>query len=184
METRLLLWEGSVLMALHRPWFQLEDRPLPLSLHLFGYGPEFFQYLFPLVHPRELSHLNIGPGFYEVQEAHNHALTRWVELGFVGVASYLVLMTAVVTVGIRVVLDKGATGPGQPKTGYGSYLSVSGRADGGTTGGHSPRFGRSPLLDFARPGGGTPDARTWKIERKYEYPAGSKLFCCSTIHDA
>jgi hypothetical protein len=105
----MLLWKASSKMAMHRPWFQTEGQLAYLYLHLFGYGPEFFHYLFPLVHPRELSHLNIGPVYYEVQEAHKHALNRWVELGFVGVASYLVLMTAVVTVGIRVVLDKGAT---------------------------------------------------------------------------
>ena len=95
METRLILWKSAVQMALNRPWFQPEDRPLPLSLHLFGYGPEFFQYLFPLIHPRELSNLNIGTVYYAANEAHNYTLNWWVELGIFGVASHLALLGSV-----------------------------------------------------------------------------------------
>ena len=109
METRLLLWKGSVKLALDRPWFQPEDRPLPLTTHLFGYGPEFFQYLFPLIHPQELSHLNIGFIYYGAREAHNNMLHRWVETGFFGLASYLLLLGAVAVMGIRLIRDDGTT---------------------------------------------------------------------------
>ena len=81
-------------MALQRPWFQTEERPLTLSMYLFGYRPEFFQFLFPLVHPRELSHLNIENVYFEALEAHNNVLNRWVELGLFGLASQLVLSGA------------------------------------------------------------------------------------------
>ena len=93
-------------MALHRPWFQPEDRLLPLFLHLFGAGPEFFQYLYPLIHPPELSHLNIGPVYYEVLEARNSTLNRCVELGFFGLAGHLVLLGAVAVTGVRMIRDK------------------------------------------------------------------------------
>jgi len=128
METRLLLWKGAVQMALHRPWFQPEDRPLPLFLHLFGYGPEFFQYLFPLIHPRELSHLNMSHVYYRVLEAHNNTLNRWVELGFFGLASHLVLLGAVAAIGIRVILDKGTTTQVNQRLAMAAVLaSVAGR---------------------------------------------------------
>ena len=40
--TRLILWKGSVELAVDRPWFQGQDRPLPILLPLFGYGPVAF----------------------------------------------------------------------------------------------------------------------------------------------
>lgn len=128
MESRLILWKSAAGMALHRPWFQPEDRPLPLSLHLFGYGPEFFPYLFPLIHPRELSHLNVGIVYYRVLAAHNNTLNRWVELGFFGLASYLVLLGAVATIGIRVIRDRGTTTQVNQRLAMAAVLaSVAGR---------------------------------------------------------
>ena len=128
METRLLLWKSASGMALRRPWFQAGDRPLSLSLHLFGYGPEFFQYFFPLTHPRELSHLNIGIVYYHVLEAHNNTLNRWVELGFFGLASHFVLLGAVAAIGIRVILDKRTTTPAPQRLVMAAVLaSIAGR---------------------------------------------------------
>ena len=51
MKARILLWQGAGRLVRDRPWFAYEDRPRPLFLHIFGYGTEFFQYLFPLERP-------------------------------------------------------------------------------------------------------------------------------------
>ena len=109
MEMRILLWKVAAQIAMHRPWFQPKESPLPLSLHLFGYGPEFFQYVFPLLHPEELSHLNTVAVYYGVNEAHNYTLNLWVELGLIGLSTYFVLFGAVVLIGIRMILDKQKT---------------------------------------------------------------------------
>ena len=109
MQTRLLLWKGSVRLAVSRPWFQPQDRPFLPSLHLFGYGPNFLQFVFPLIHPKELSHLTIGPVYFGVQEAHNNILNRWVEMGLFGLAGYLVLLGSVAVGGFFTILSGRAT---------------------------------------------------------------------------
>lgn len=127
-ETRLLLWKNSVRMAMDRPWFEFQDPPPPLFLHLYGYGPEFFQYLFPLIHPRKLSHLNNGLVYYGVADAHNITLNRWVELGIFGLAGHFVLLGAVVAIGIWMILDKRTTTQVHQRLAMAAVLaSVAGR---------------------------------------------------------
>ena len=55
LRARMLIWQGGGELIRRWPWFTFEDRPFPPLLHLFGYGPEFFQYLFPLNRPSELT---------------------------------------------------------------------------------------------------------------------------------
>ena len=45
-------------------------------------------------------YLNIENVYFEVLEAHNNVLNRWVELGLFGLASQLVLSGAVAVIGI------------------------------------------------------------------------------------
>jgi len=107
MKARLLLWEGAGRLVLHRPWFEFAEGPLPLSLHVFGYGPEFFQYLFPLEHPLELrdpqSHL-----YQYARDAHNNMVHRTVELGFFGLAGYLFLLGALAATAATLVIGRTA----------------------------------------------------------------------------
>ncbi|MCI0781098.1 MAG: tetratricopeptide repeat protein [Chloroflexi bacterium] len=98
--TRLLLWQAAGNLVQHRPWFESDDRPSSLRLHLFGYGPEFFQYLFPLERPDELSHHLLGPIYYAARDAHSNLVHRTVEQGYLGLASFLFLLGAAVVAGI------------------------------------------------------------------------------------
>lgn len=116
-------------MALNRPWFQPVDRPASISLHLFGYGPKFFEYLLPLLHPEELRHLNTGAYYYGVSEDHNNTLTRRVELGFLGLASHLVLFGAAAAIDIRAILGKKTPIPVEQKLAMAAVMAaVAGRA--------------------------------------------------------
>jgi O-antigen ligase len=58
-----------------------------------------------LIHPQELRHLTIGPVYLGVQEAHNNALNRWVEMGFFGLATYLILLGVVAVGGLLILLN-------------------------------------------------------------------------------
>lgn len=129
METRLLVWEGSAQLALRRPGVQAGDWPVPVLLHLFGYGPEFFQYLFPLIRPQELGILNIGGVYYQWTAAHNGMLNRWVELGIFGLVSHLVLLGTAAVVGIRQIRDNRTTTYRNQKLAMAAVLaSLAGRS--------------------------------------------------------
>ena len=92
---RMLIWQGAGRLVLNRPWFEFGGRVSPPTLHLFGYGPEFFQYLFPLEHPPELTDVQRNRVYRNARDAHNNLVHVTLELGAVGLASYLFLMGAV-----------------------------------------------------------------------------------------
>lgn len=92
---RVLAWEGSLDLITERPTpGYIEDRLAP-TRHLAGYGPEMFQYIFPLRSPPELE--TRSTEYYDY--AHNHLLHEMVELGALGLLSYVGLLAAVLGVG-------------------------------------------------------------------------------------
>ena len=94
---RLRIWEGSSRLLVGQSWFDFgQDRLSPLR-PVLGYGPELFSYVFLLESPSEL-HL-ASPKFYDY--AHNHYLHEGVELGAVGLLSFLGLLGAVFVLGVR-----------------------------------------------------------------------------------
>jgi len=104
LRTRFLIWKGAGQLALHRPWFEFEDRPFPLSLHLFGYGPELFQYVFSLQRPPEFE---VWEG-RRAQEAHNNAIHIVVELGLFGLGSYFFLLGALAATAVVLLVRRRA----------------------------------------------------------------------------
>ena len=148
MKARLLLWEGAGRLVLNRPWFKFDDRPPPLSLHLFGYGPEFFQYLFPLERPVDLVYSE-GHKYYRfARDGHNDVVHRTVELGLFGLASHLLLLGAVAATGASLVLrGRTLSVPNQKLAMVALLASIGGRTIEQTVCG--------AVLDTAR-GGGCP----------------------------
>ena len=106
MEARPLLWRGAGRLVRNRPWFEFAERPLPFSLHIFGYGPEFFQYAFSLVKPRDLTNPQRDTIFHYTQDAHNNMMHRTVELGVFGLAGYLLLLGALLLATANLVMGK------------------------------------------------------------------------------
>jgi O-antigen ligase len=86
---RLSLWRRSASVIAERPWFD-DGAHAPLAFrHLFGYGPEIFRYALPLRWaPDALEPVNAS--------AHNRLVHLTVELGPVGVASYVALLAVLV----------------------------------------------------------------------------------------
>jgi len=108
MRARLLLWQGAGRLVLDRPRFEFDEKPLLPSLHLFGYGPEFFQYLFPLVRPLALTDRQHNSIYRGARDAHSNLVHRAVELGFFGLASYLFLLAALTATGIGLLMGRHA----------------------------------------------------------------------------
>lgn len=106
MKSRFLMWQGAGRLVINRPWFAFEDRPSPFSLYLFGYGPEFFQYIFPLERPPELVNPHRDTFLSSTRDAHNNIVHRTVELGFFGLASYLFLLGALAITAAHLVWGK------------------------------------------------------------------------------
>lgn len=126
--SRLLLWQGSGELVLRRPWFEFDDRPLPLSLHLFGYGPEFLRYVFPLQRPHELTDPQRETVYRYAEDAHNSIIHRAVELGFFGLASYLFLLAAVLARGVSLLVrDRAVALPNHKLVVSALLASVGGR---------------------------------------------------------
>ena len=92
---RLHIWRGSTELILERPWIDFLGDPLSLLRPLVGYGPDLFRHAFPLRSPPALHVESDGVAAY----AHNHILHETVELGFLGLLSYLGLLVAIFTVG-------------------------------------------------------------------------------------
>ncbi len=94
---RLPIWEGSSRLLAGQSWSDFErDRLSPLR-PVLGYGPKLFSYVFLLETPAELH--RESPQFYDY--AHNHYLHEGVELGVVGLLTFLGLLGAVFVVGAR-----------------------------------------------------------------------------------
>ena len=126
--TRLLLWRTGLKLVQDRPWFEVDDRTWSLSLHLFGYGPEFFQYLFPLEMPEDVANLSRELIYYYPADAHNYIVHRTVELGLWWLISYLLLLGALVAIGISLLLNRSAfTTTDQKLVASAVLASVAGR---------------------------------------------------------
>lgn len=92
---RLHIWRGSTELILERPWIDFLGDRFSLVRPLVGYGPDLFRHAFPLRSPPALHVESDGVAAY----AHNHILHETVELGFLGLLSYLGLLVAIFTVG-------------------------------------------------------------------------------------
>lgn len=114
-------------MVQHRPWFEFLDRHVPKSaVHVFGYGPEFFQYLFPLEQPDEIVDPQLTTIYRSARNAHNKAVHRTVELGMFGLATYLFLLGAVLITGFGLLL-RGQSTPFHKLVAVGLLASIGGR---------------------------------------------------------
>ena len=77
-------------LILDRPWFPFEPWALPFTRPLIGYGPEIYSYVYPLGMDTEaLNQTHRVP-----QYAHNYLIHQTVELGYLGLASYLFILAA------------------------------------------------------------------------------------------
>lgn len=101
---RLLLWESSGELVRSRGWFEIDDRPSSLSLHLFGYGPEFFRHVFELVRPQELTSQQISGIYVAAGNPHNNFVHRTVEQGILGLAGLVLMTLVLLVVALRLLL--------------------------------------------------------------------------------
>jgi len=94
---RVEVWKASLRLALQWPWFQFATPSLSVLRPLVGYGPDLFQAVSHL----ELSTTFSGSGqvWQEVNHAHNYLLHQWVELGFLGLLSFVALLAAAFVAG-------------------------------------------------------------------------------------
>ena len=94
---RIEIWQASSDLLSHRPWFPFEENERHLLRHIVGYGPDLFPIVFPL--SANVNFDNDSGGV--PNHAHNHFIHTAVELGLLGVISYLGLIAAIFSVGIR-----------------------------------------------------------------------------------
>ena len=98
---RLSIWERSVSLIAQRPWLEESGALSSVSRHLFGYGPDLFVSALPLKWSDDaLAPVNAS--------AHNYPLQVAVELGLLGLASYVVLVGVLVATLLRGI-RRGAT---------------------------------------------------------------------------
>ena len=82
---RVSIWERSASLIMQRPWLEGDGTLSSLSRHLFGYGSDLFVYALPLKWNEDaLAPVNAS--------AHNYPIHVALELGLVGLASYLALI--------------------------------------------------------------------------------------------
>ena len=96
---RIEIWQASSDLLSHRPWFTFEENEAKSQLlrHVVGYGPDLFRIVFPLS-----ANINFDNDSGSVpNHAHNHFIHTTVELGFLGLISYLGLIITIFAVGIR-----------------------------------------------------------------------------------
>ena len=94
LNNRWTIWKTSIDVFLTSPWVDAEQNPdipalsVPWLRPVVGYGPDMFGYAYPLagdtVYTRELA-----------SHGHNFIIHTAVELGLLGVAAYLFLLSAV-----------------------------------------------------------------------------------------
>ena len=90
LNSRVDIWRVSGRLILDRPWFPFEPWALPFTRPLIGYGPEIYSYVYPLGMDTEaLNQTHRVP-----QYAHNYLIHQTVELGYLGLASYLFILAA------------------------------------------------------------------------------------------
>jgi O-antigen ligase/Flp pilus assembly protein TadD len=81
---RLSIWSASLSLVQERPWFDDEDGQKGILSTLFGYGPDSFQYVFPL--RRDTPEIETITFTKDGHNQHVHAL---VELGLFGLLATL-----------------------------------------------------------------------------------------------
>lgn len=113
---RTQIWREAARLVARRPWFAFENGgPVPHSWltraraagkaglrHLFGYGPETFQYVHPLAQE--------PPPTQEItrtDDAHNALVHAWVEIGIVGLVATLALTLTPIVVGVLALSHSG-----------------------------------------------------------------------------
>ena len=96
---RSTAWDDSSRLAAHRPWYDSDAFPELPSMtarplrHLVGYGPDMFSYALPLAEEVHGSNPRVG-------HAHNLLLHQLVELGVLGLLSYLGLLVSLGVAGL------------------------------------------------------------------------------------
>ena len=94
---RLETWKGSARLALDRPWLEFDSLSLSPLRPLIGYGPDPFRAVSHLEIPTEVT--GSGQVWFEVNHAHNYPLHEAVELGGLGLLTYVGLVAAIVAAG-------------------------------------------------------------------------------------
>jgi hypothetical protein len=96
-EPRFLLWQGSLGLLIDPPSLPFRQDFLSPIRPLVGYGPDLFEYVFPLGSPPSLPVTLSGHYTY----AHNHLVHQALELGIIGVLGFLALITALAMAGMK-----------------------------------------------------------------------------------
>ena len=97
---RVSIWERSASLIVQRPWLEEDGALSSVSRHLFGYGPDLFVYALPLKWNEDaLAPVNAS--------AHNYPIHVALELGLVGLASYLALIVVLLLTSLRAIGRKG-----------------------------------------------------------------------------
>jgi tetratricopeptide (TPR) repeat protein len=102
--TRTWIWKASGELFTDRPWFPFDVgagfKPaptLPFLRHAIGYGPELYSYVYPLT-AFPITGLQL--------EAHNHFIHEAVELGYLGLLSYIALLASAFVPGLALLISR------------------------------------------------------------------------------
>lgn len=95
--TRTWIWRASGELITDRPWFPFDEPSLPFLRQAIGYGPELYSYVYPLT-AYPITGLQL--------EAHNHFIHEAVELGYLGLLSYIALLASAFVSGLALLISR------------------------------------------------------------------------------
>ncbi len=124
LRTRTPIWKSSAKLMISHPWFEFESLSFAYLRPLIGYGPDLFRYAF-LLESRPFGESRTP---LEADNAHNLFIHQTVELGFLGLASWLALFGATFVVGaVHLMRHRHDTTPGLLWIMIGIYGAMAGR---------------------------------------------------------
>ena len=100
------IWEGSLRIAVSRPWFAFEEGSPVVVRHLLGYGPDSFPYVYPLGEEPSLRE-----SVTLTRDAHNQYANMLVEQGVLGLIVSLSMTVVPLAAGGYVLVRRSAAYP-------------------------------------------------------------------------
>ncbi len=101
---RQLIWQGARELLYTRPDVGAQPDPRAALRPLLGYGPETMLFTYPSVYQPEMGHYEARTA--SPDRAHNQLLDVGVNLGWAGVAVFLLLLVAFFGAGVMIVLTE------------------------------------------------------------------------------
>lgn len=92
---RTAIWMASTQIAISRPWFNNFDLSHSWARSILGYGPEMFRYVFQIKSPLDTTDTYLP---IEAHNAHNFFIHQWVEQGFLGLSSSVLLFLSALSI--------------------------------------------------------------------------------------